>query len=195
MMMDAIQNRLFGGGLGVFAGVTFLIHHYLQFPSGWVKLETKYDRCIDEDIWRDSLSLLSSTWIRTNHNLSFGSFLMIITDCVDAFNMGWLCPTRNGANVVDDDDDNVIVLTRYGLIVDGTKWPHKYKYFGEAIDGWWVIEKFSRVWFFSWLLQQNLIHGNHSQLNIKSDIGHWTVFAILASDSHIRIPMIKNDTN
>ena len=30
---------------------------------------------------------------------------------------------------------NVIVLTRYGLIVDGTKWPHKYKYFWEAIDG------------------------------------------------------------
>ena len=33
-------------------------------------------------------------------------------------------------------DDDVIVLTRYGLIVVGTKWRHKYKYFGEAIDGW-----------------------------------------------------------
>ena len=32
-------------------------------------------------------------------------------------------------------DDDVIVLTRYGLIVVGTKWRHKYKYFGEAIDG------------------------------------------------------------
>ena len=37
---------------------------------------------------------------------------------------------------------NVIVLTRYGLIEDGTKWHHKYKWFQEAIDRWQGFEKF-----------------------------------------------------
>ena len=38
---------------------------------------------------------------------------------------------------------NVIVLTRYGLIEDGTKWHHKYKWFQEAIDRCQGFENFS----------------------------------------------------
>ena len=50
--------------------------------------------------------------------------------------MGYLCPPLNNADNIDgDNDDDVIVLTRYGLIVDGTKGRHQYKYFGEPIAG------------------------------------------------------------
>ena len=41
---------------------------------------------------------------------------------------------------------NVIVLTRYGLIEDGTKWHHKYKWFQEAIDRWQGFENFFLEW-------------------------------------------------
>ena len=43
--------------------------------------------------------------------------------------------SRNIANTIDNDDDEVIVLTRYGLIVGGTKRRLQYKYFEEPIDG------------------------------------------------------------
>ena len=48
-----------------------------------------------------------------------------------------MCAMGKHRNTIDNDDDDVIVLTRYGLIVGGTKGRHQYKYFGEPIAGWY----------------------------------------------------------
>ena len=47
-----------------------------------------------------------------------------------------MCAMGKHRNTIDNDDDDVIVLTRYGLIVAGTKQRQEYKYFEEPIDGW-----------------------------------------------------------
>ena len=109
--MDVLLKKVIKGWADCFAGITFLpLHHYLQFPSGWVKLKTKYDRRDDREIY-------------------YGSFT--------SSSPPLMCAMGKHRNTIDNDDDDVIVLTRYGLIVGGTKGRHQYKYFGEPIAGWY----------------------------------------------------------